>query len=209
MGTIRLVALMKSASKYTYRGKSCSIAEQVAKKLLGHALLFVCNCMLTLHTQFTFFRTGTSPFMYKSINMKEKQYAYRFYSSVKRHDVVVLSLPLWRGPSPRSGVLGSPEAQPTPHPACRTSLRLFRSVPTRQKKYDAWGAENRDVRCAYVWVNVTDRGCLTTKHTTAHRELTNPTGPPRIRIHHASPLLLVPLPSKTTEADLCGQLHEV
>ena len=43
MGTIRLAALMNSAPKYTYRGKSCSIAEQVAKKLLVHALLFVCS----------------------------------------------------------------------------------------------------------------------------------------------------------------------
>ena len=200
MGTIRLVALMKSASKYTYRGKSCSIAEQVAKKLLGHALLFVCNCILTLHTQFTFFRTGTSPFMYKPIKMKQKQYAYRFYSHVKRHDGVVLSLPLWRASCPRSGVAGSSEAHPTPTPACRTPVRLFRSVPAHQKKWDVRGAKNRDVRRLLVWVSVTDRGCLMTKRTTAHRELTASTGPRRIRIHHASALLVVPLPSKTTEA---------
>ena len=151
MGTIRLVALINSASKYTYICKSCSIAEQqVEKKLLGDALLFVCNCMLTLHTQSTLFRIGTSPFMYKSINMKEKQYAYRFYSSVKRHDVVVLSLPLWRGPCPTSGVVGSSEAHPTPTPACRTSVRLFRSVPARGKKCDVRRAKNRDVRRVFV-----------------------------------------------------------
>ena len=150
MATIRVVALINSVSKYTYRGKSCSIAEQVAKKLLVHALLFVCNCMLTLHTQSTLFRIGTSPFMCKSIKMKQKQHAYRFYSHVKRHDGVVLSLPLWRASCPRSGVAGSSEAHPTPTPACRTSVRLFRSVPARGKKCDVRRAKNRDLRRVFV-----------------------------------------------------------
>ena len=48
-----------------------------------------------------------------------------------------------------------------------------------------------------------------TNDTTAHRELTNPTGVRRIRINDAYALLLVPFPSKTTEANVCDQLHEV
>ena len=147
--------------------------------------------------------------MYKSNKMKQKQRAYPFDCHVKRHDDAVLILPFWRGPCTRSGVLGSYGAHSTPTPACRTSVRLLRSVPARQKKCDVRRAKNRDLRRVFVWVNVTEGGCLMTKHTTAQRELTNPTGPPRIRIHHASALLVVPLPSKTTEAKVCEQLHEV
>ena len=139
-------------------------------------MLFVCNCMLTLHTQSTLFRIGTSPFMCKSIKMKQKQYAYPFNCRVKRHDDVVWSLPLWRASCPRSGVAGSSEAHPTPTPACRTPVRLFRSVPARGKKCDVRRAENRDVRRVYVWVDVTEGGCLTTERRTAQRELTASTG---------------------------------
>ena len=141
--------------------------------------------------------------MYKSNKMKQKQRAYPFDCDVKRHGDAVLILPFWRGPCTRSGVLGSYGAHSTPTPACRTSVRLLRSVPARQKKCDVRRAETRDVRRVYVWVNVTDRGCLMTNRTTAHRELTASTAYRRIRIHHASGLLKVPLRSKTTEAPVC------
>ena len=140
--------------------------------------------------------------MYKSNKMKQKQRAYPFDCHVKRHDDAVLILPFWRGPCTRSGVLGSYGAHSTPTPACRTSVRLLRSVPARQKKCDARRAKNRDLRRVFVWVNVTEGGCLIRKHTTAQRELTASTGARRIRIHHASPLLGVPFPSSLVEASV-------